>query len=371
MSPETFTTRALESFQDRLSWMAVAQELHSEDSEEEGAVPTHLHVILIFRNDKKYRDRGTDRLNSLCKQGDYKPIGAGKKNLSKVMKYVAKEQPNGPSETFNLWGITWSDYQKMMEDGSTKSSLKIWERLTKDKWSMKQLLLDPECGPAALLRTRNLQHALTYLATVEPKYNYSSPFHGERAFDTLPAPEHLALNEHEIQIATWLDKNIGVKDRPIRTPQLLITGPGGIGKSSLMQRLTKCCRIYYLRTEDFYCGWDDDNFDLCILDEYNFGALPFTQLNQWLSGAPKDWRTKGGHVHKKFNVPTIVLSNTHPLEWYPKISARPDGLINTLISRFEIVQVQHETGTLHRLFDKYWEQQATPRGESDDEMSES
>lgn len=113
-------------------------------------------------------------------------------------------------------------------------------------------------------------------------------------------------------------------------------------------------RIYYIpHREDFYDGFDNDDYDIAILDEYNSGSKHISWLNMWLDGSCMSLPMKGHQMVKSHNIPTVILSNTFPMHWYPNIAEKSPVQIQALEDRLLVVQVP-EGEALHRLFDGHW-----------------
>lgn len=122
--------------------------------------------------------------------------------------------------------------------------------------------------------------------------------------------------------------------RSFKQPQLWLYGPTNIGKSTLINNLEKYFRIYHIPTEDWYCEYKDNDYDIAVLDEY-CGSKTIGFLNKWLEGGtfPLRQRNKASY-NKKQNIPTIICSNLSPSELYQKCAAVQ---IDALVARLCIV----------------------------------
>lgn len=145
----------------------------------------------------------------------------------------------------------------------------------------------------------------------------------------------LAMSKEENAISTWLAVNLK-KKRKFRQNNLYIHGPTKMGKTSLINRLRDYIRVYDMPLEDFYDFYDDNRFDLIVIDEFN-SSKPITFLNMWLDGQVMTLRVKGGQVMKKNNLPTIILSNKSPEENYPNTHSL---LKEAWISRLKVVELK-------------------------------
>lgn len=125
--------------------------------------------------------------------------------------------------------------------------------------------------------------------------------------------------------------------------QLYLHGPTGIGKSTFLLHLMQCIRTYVIPTEDFYCHWSDQLFDLSVMEEFK-GQKSIQWLNQWLDGATLNVRKKGVPGTLKTNpVPTLLLSNfdINTADVYPNMQESVS--IGTLRRRLRSLPVDQET----------------------------
>eukprot|EP00918_Siedleckia_nematoides_P027766 GHVU01059762.1.p1 GENE.GHVU01059762.1~~GHVU01059762.1.p1 ORF type:complete len:269 (+),score=49.77 GHVU01059762.1:2-808(+) len=122
-------------------------------------------------------------------------------------------------------------------------------------------------------------------------------------------------------IATWFNEMIELHrsgKMPFRPKQLWIHGPPNIGKSTLIEALEECLRVYKVpKTEDFYDFYADREWDLSILDEFH-GQKTITWLNEWLDGSKIVLRVKGAQTLKTDRLATLIVSNPSPEQCYRK-----------------------------------------------------
>ncbi len=154
-------------------------------------------------------------------------------------------------------------------------------------------------------------------------------------------------SESDLVIADWLNKNIGI-DRKFKAKQLYIYGPPDMGKTTLIRNLTDYCRVYYIPTdEDFCCHYEDDDWDLAIIDEFK-GQKPIQWLNKWLDGQVMPLKRKGvGSILKRKNIPTIILSNYSVETCYAKAIEELAGRCDPLLARLEEVSVFEPINVLY------------------------
>jgi len=136
------------------------------------------------------------------------------------------------------------------------------------------------------------------------------------------------------EIVDWLNTNIK-RPRRFKQKQLYIYGPPDVGKTHLLDQLREALMCYELPKEDFYDLWEDDAYDLCIMDEFK-GHKAVTFLNEFLQGSRMCIRKKGSQALKSHNIPTIICSNYSPEEAYSKCG---DMAIASLRSRIDVVYV--------------------------------
>lgn len=124
------------------------------------------------------------------------------------------------------------------------------------------------------------------------------------------------------------------KIRKFKQKQLWLYGSSGIGKTTLINSLSEGLRVYHIPNKDYYCGYNDDYYDVAVLDEYT-GSKTLGWINQWLEGTPLnlDQKHKPSYV-KKFNIPTIICSNLSPAAVYNRVQ---EVQLDALINRLEVI----------------------------------
>ncbi|AUM61809.1 Rep [uncultured virus] len=156
--------------------------------------------------------------------------------------------------------------------------------------------------------------------------------------------ENIAGMSYQNQkIARWINENL-FKPREFKQKQLYIYGPKNLGKSTLIMQLESYAMIYWMpASEDFYDLYDDNLYDLIVLDEFR-AQKTIQQLNLWLQGSTMPLRKKGSQGLKKKNLPMIILSNYSLEECYSKTSEKEretgnTDRLDTLRTRLNIVEV--------------------------------
>lgn len=140
----------------------------------------------------------------------------------------------------------------------------------------------------------------------------------------LAIEEKIEDGTSEYEVATWLADNIK-QERPLRKPQLWITGPPGTGKTSLIMALEKFLKVYWVPMDNdkFLDGFTDD-YDLIVFDEMK-SQFKLTWLNQFIVGSPMRINVKGSSVLKVKNTPVIFLANQGPNSSYQKDTPQRDA----------------------------------------------
>lgn len=148
--------------------------------------------------------------------------------------------------------------------------------------------------------------------------------------------EHLAAIK---QLLGWVNANVCVS-RPFRSQQLYLWGPPRTGKTSFLRLLDTMLRIYYMPGEGFYDQYDDDNYDLIVMDEFGptHDLKPIQEYNKWLDGQVMALRKKGSQGLKTRNLPFIFVSNFPPERVYHKVFGR--GELEPFTSRLLVVEIK-------------------------------
>ena len=99
-------------------------------------------------------------------------------------------------------------------------------------------------------------------------------------------------------------------------------------------------RIYYFPSEPFYDHFNDDDYDLIVMDEFGptHDLKPIQEYNKWLDGQVMSLRKKGSQGLKTKNLPFIFCSNYPPERVYHKVFGR--GELEPFLSRLTIIKVE-------------------------------
>jgi len=315
----------------------------------------HLHMFLLLKERKAFRASAVDKWANgvanirLCTAGDY--------SLSRVALYASKEnnfleipgtvawatniQENGPHK----------DEKKESKTG--KMSKEVYDLFLKGV-TVQQVLQDhPEWAVPHLKKLQELRSFMEFeKSLVAPP---ELPWIGMCL--NIPTPEYCPKPWAK-QIVSWFEEHASpyfpgptqpVKTkRPLRTPQLWVRGPPGIGKTTLIAHLTMRLRVYLPPPSESWCDeWVDGSYHVAVFDEFG-GNRPLTWMNQWLDGSHLPLSRRGrAPVVKKQNIPTIIFSNRLPTDVYHAAAATCNGSVDALVSRLCLVDIPD--GTLGKI----------------------
>ncbi len=298
---------------DEISWTVIGEELHADGT-------PHIHAALRFRAKKHFRthtwadiDGGVLGRDGLPRLKTYHGNYLVMKYVSKCVKYVTK------CGSFAAVGV---DPDSLISKNG--NSFAIAADAIRGGASMRTLFNDM---PGFVLN------------------------HKRKIDDFLSLTKRIAMEERAIawngchvqrgpqaayEIAIWLNTNLR-RPRSFKQKQLWIWGPHDVGKTTLAMWLATQVRVYDLPTdESFYDQWDDDAYDLVVIDEFK-GQKKITWLNQFVQGSNMSIARKGSQTVKHVNVPIIVLSNFRPCDCYYNCGI--DHIL-TIYARFDVIHVK-------------------------------
>lgn len=300
-----------------LEWLVSQHHVHqaivSEEKHEDG--DPHLHVYLTY--EKAKRISKADHFDIEVAAKTHHPNIQTVKNMKDTVKYITKEDKEPAQHNI--------DFKSILAGKSSKFAV-----IAQSVMEGKSLLQINETDPGFVLQhKRKLEEYQAWVVMKRPRT------------DLLPwQPVPVPAFGSEYQLATWLNANLFVASRPIKSPQLYLFSPPNCGKTTLVTWLSRFCRVYYMPLlEDFYDFYDDDSYDLVVIDEFK-GQKQIQFLNQWLDGQPCTIRVKGGQRLKNKNLPCIILSNWSLSDVYSgAIEKHGKDVIAPLLARLEIVCV--------------------------------
>jgi len=303
----------------------IAQETH-EDSE------YHLHVFVQIPKAKDYYTPtfadlkvtlllGPDNSEVPYRvyHGNYECV----RNLKNTVDYIHKEdkeplyfpadfRPSGKKTT------KWDDFAALIDGGATLEMLRK---------------ADPGFFYNNLEKARK---AITYMKSVHMQGNVIGL---ERFLNwSVPAEKFLGLKESTIAIWTQLRLLLGPTGSGKQ--HLYLWGSPGIGKSTFLTKLRQFLRIYVIPTEDFYCLYEDQKYDIAVLDEFK-ASKPIQWLNQFLDGSPvgMSLRVKGAQTLKTQFLPTILVSNYRVDDPDMYTNLYQSVQMEALVRRLKVVQM--------------------------------
>lgn len=182
-------------------------------------------------------------------------------------------------------------------------------------------------------------YSLQNLMKIRTFQSYCTELEAKESLLSLPLPIRPPeeANTDQLSIIGWLNTNLFTA-RKFKQRQLYLYGITDSGKTSLVMNLMRALSIYWIPNgEDFYDLYEDNKYDLAVIDEFKGDQKKIQWLNLFLQGLPMNLRVKGGQVMKKQNIPTIILSNFSPQEAYPKIYIKDATKLETFLSRITVV----------------------------------
>lgn len=293
---------------DDLEQCIVAHELHKDGS-------NHLHCFIkLSKMNCKRGYQWLDDLTGGC-HGNYqlcrRPID--------VVRYVTK---GGDYISFGI------DPKKYLEQVEKKASTgKVTDQFALMMKDNAELTIDDldDINPAWVFRNkRKAEEYLLYQQTKRMK------------LVLLPWPTLSTdgLTGPTLRITKWLIKNIRQK-RKFKQKQLYIYSPPNMGKTHLLECLSRYLAIYTIPKANHVDGYEDGRYDLAVMDEFK-AHLTVQFLNEFLQGSVMSINRRFANTVKKQNIPIIFLSNFTLEECYHK---KTEVELAALKCRFKIVEL--------------------------------
>jgi len=298
----------IKTFGDNLDWAVIAEEDHKDGT-------PHLHAAVALKRRIDWRSHKT--LDALTGQhGNYQVA----RSMVKTLNYCVKGADPDRISSLGIDYVTYLEAAAAKE--STKATIiahKLEEGTIKDCKTI-------DAG-FVLMHLRKLKEFQQWLSLEKQKEGVLSA--GSYRFESRTLAHGSAL------VAGWLQENL-FEVRDFKQKQLFLFGPPNMGKTSLMNQLRDIgVRIFYMPYEDFYDAWDDDCYDLIVLDEFK-GQKRIQDLNLWLDGSHFPVRRKGcAPFIKRKNIPMIIISN-YPLTGCYKVD---ETRLAPLKARLKCVEV--------------------------------
>lgn len=280
---QTAAKRMEEKFPWEIERYAICAESHAPTDEDPVGGP-HLHILLHFKQQKQFRKPDCfDFIGD--SHGNYQ---VQKGPLQKVAEYLTKEDKE--PLCFNI----------DLEAAKAKKSSKFD--------TIARLVLE-----GATMETIEEEHpgfVLNHKRKLDDYFEFQELKKRKKVVP--PAPHELIVNGITIELGVT---------RPYRQPQYYISGPHGIGKTSLIARLTEAgFRGYHLPYNGHWEEWSDEDFDFAYADEFH-SQIKITEMNQFLTGETMPLNCRYKNKKKQKNVPTFILSNHRLDTQYPNVPA--------------------------------------------------
>lgn len=305
-------------FGDELLWAVIGTELHEDGN-------PHLHYVFGLTRKVNYKDPYC--LDCLTGQhGNYQ----GMRSKLDCIKYCSKDHEY---EEYNI------NVANFLAARKKHKSVKA-EEVAKGVMEGQDLVSLNKSYPGFMLM--NLAKVKSYQSWFEST-NQAAVLDGT----DLPIVNPLGLTCGEVKVRAWLNANmIGKPTRNFGARQLFLWGKTNLGKTSLLMLLETKYRVYWCPMgEDYYDDYDDKLYDVIILDEFR-AQKKLQFMNSFVQGCPMTLRIKNGQVMKRKNLPVIVCAN-YPLErCYHKVALYNPEVMETLIRRFEVVELKRSIFTL-------------------------
>jgi len=268
---------------ENLEWAIVAEEAHKDGT-------PHLHAVVALKKRVRYNGKkGLKTLDALAGQhGDYQVV----RNVQDTVRYVVKD---------GCVVSTGIDIPAFLKASKNKTSTKA-ARAETTLWNGGTIAdVKREMTGFALMHLEKLQRFVRWRDLEEMRKQIVQPGEYEYACRN--------LDHGGAKIAGWLQENLFEK-RDFKQKQLFLYGDPNMGKTSLINDLCEIgVRVYFMPYEDFYDAFDDDCYDLIVLDEFK-GQKRIQDLNMWLDGSRFPVRRKGtAPFLKTKNLPFIIISN--------------------------------------------------------------
>lgn len=278
--PQNGTNKKL--VMERLLASGLAVKLAVVVTEKHASGDPHLHMLISLED--KLTTRNPNYFDYLAeKHGNYQST----KNVKSWLTYIMK---------FDQEPEIYGEIQTILSDSKKSKSDQVAEKI--NTGSTLDQIAEEHPG-YFLLNKRKVEEYMSYVTNKRLRTNLVSL--------NLPIT-YTGQDQQTSTIVDWLNMNI-LQPRSFKQAQIFISGPPNYLKTSLVQSLYRYLRVYDMPLlEDFYDFYNDDDYDLVVLDEFK-GQKTVQFMNLFLQGGVMNLRKKGQQVMKRKNLPMIVLSN--------------------------------------------------------------
>lgn len=252
---------------------------------------THFHAVVVYETrtnstNPRYWDIQGEHPN-------VKKLSWGCQNLIRAVKYVTKEDEEPivvGLDLDNLEKEKVGEYGRMiqaMQDGATQAQIRqqFLGSYTRCKRNVQEVIQELQMD---VYKKSRLQW------------------------------KGVTCNVKEIE--DWLNSHIKKQLDPTNLlPQLWISGPPGVGKSSLIHFLKKYLTIFAVPKDGWLDGYEDGQYDLIVIDEFRDRQYEYTMINKLADGFEYTFAVKRSQVIKKDPLPMIICSNYSMSNTFKKV----------------------------------------------------
>ncbi len=297
-------------FKDKMLWYCIGVEMHVDGS-------PHLHACIQLKVGARRRFQGlvgTTKLDAIIgKHGNYQVP----RSIFDVMRYVVK------GGDVLQEGI---DVELALKQHKLKNTTVIAQIAEAIRTGSAPQAVEEMNPGFFMMSMRKIQD---YTLWVQDRLKVTSA----PTFQVEAVPQDEEI--WNLQIADWIMENL-LKARVHRQHQLWIQSPTGYGKTYLTMSLESMgIRIYHWPYEEWNDAYQDDLYDLIVMDEYGGKRCVYPPLlNSLLEGKPEPLKRRGlSPVLKRKNLPILILSNFTPYEVYSKYVGEDYTKLDPLMSR--------------------------------------
>jgi hypothetical protein len=268
--------------QTSIEWAMISQEKHKDGSD-------HLHVLVWYQKKVNITGRNANTFFDCIAPGHHCNIQSIK-NVKKSIAYLKKEDKEP-------WIHGSPPEVSSSEEPRTTKSDEVAELIS----SGQKFQTVFEQFPGFALMNKQKIDALV---------NYFSLQKQSEAMEPWMPLFYLGEEPKTTFICDWVNRNVcQTEPRAFKQKQLYITGPPNHNKTSFCMFLDKRLRIYWCSHDDYFDGYDDDKFDLIVMDEFILKDRQQNRVNSFIDGSPANLVVRYGNILKKKNLPVILLSN--------------------------------------------------------------
>lgn len=308
---------------DKHEWSACVTEHHADGN-------VHLHAVVHFRDRKDIRN--ARYFDVLGHHANIKPVKGGKLNMTRALKYIAKEtvpEVRGVSSFTELL----LQYQK------SKGAIQEIAEAVKAGKGMTDLLKEDHLLGSLMLHGPKVASFASQLEVA--KEDARRKEYDIQDLKAMRCATPAAQKTWEL-ITSWLEHMIR-KPLPFRPLQMWIRGPPGIGKSLLTSWLKDRLKVYMYPREPYHDLWRPDTE--IIIDDDHAPTQRVQDLLKWSAGDTMSVPMKFGTKMKSGAYPFLILSNDMPADYYTRVSLHTlDALAGSTQSRFFLVDWKHSEG---------------------------